>query len=77
MKSNRRTLQKEQTFHHNVCDFAARHCCKASFYFAVESDAIRSSLAYVGMTGIPVDHRFENHKHGYKSAWVVRDTASD
>ncbi len=24
------------------------------------------------MTGIPVDHRFENHKNGYKSAWVVR-----
>ena len=21
---------------------------------------------YVGMTGIPVDHRFENHKNGYK-----------
>ena len=27
---------------------------------------------YVVMTGIPVDHRFENHKNGYKSAWVVR-----
>jgi len=27
---------------------------------------------YVGMTGIPVEHRFENHKHGYKSSWVVR-----
>ena len=27
---------------------------------------------YVGMTGLPVDHRFENHKHGYKSAWVVK-----
>ncbi|MGI8890351.1 MAG: hypothetical protein ACR2G0_06150 [Chthoniobacterales bacterium] len=26
---------------------------------------------YVGMTGLPVEHRFENHKHGYKSAWVV------
>ena len=23
------------------------------------------------MTGIPVEHRFENHKNGYKSAWVV------
>ena len=29
-------------------------------------------LRYVGMTGIPVDHRFENHRNGYKSAWVVR-----
>ena len=26
---------------------------------------------YVGMTGLPVDHRFENHRHGYKSAWTV------
>ncbi len=26
---------------------------------------------YVGLTGLPVEHRFENHKHGYKSAWVV------
>ena len=24
------------------------------------------------MTGTPVDHRFENHKSGYKSPWVVR-----
>jgi hypothetical protein len=27
---------------------------------------------YVGMTGIPVEHRFENHKNGYKSALVVK-----
>jgi hypothetical protein len=27
---------------------------------------------YVGMTGLPVEHRFENHKHGYKSAWTVK-----
>jgi len=26
---------------------------------------------YVGMTGLPVEHRFENHKNGYKSAWTV------
>jgi hypothetical protein len=26
---------------------------------------------YVGMTGLPVAHRFENHKNGYKSAWTV------
>ncbi len=34
-------------------------------------DPLKPSV-YVGMTGIPVDHRFENHKNGYKSAWVVR-----
>ena len=27
---------------------------------------------YVGMTGLPVEHRFENHKDGYKSAWTVK-----
>jgi hypothetical protein len=27
---------------------------------------------YVGMTGLSVDLRFENHKEGYKSAWTVR-----
>jgi hypothetical protein len=27
---------------------------------------------YVGMTGIPVDHRFENYRNSYESAWVVR-----
>jgi hypothetical protein len=26
---------------------------------------------YVGLTGLPVDHRFENHKNGYKSARMV------
>lgn len=27
---------------------------------------------YVGMTRLPVEHRFENHKHGYKSASTVK-----
>jgi hypothetical protein len=27
---------------------------------------------YVGMTGLPVEQRFENHQKGLKSAWVVR-----
>ena len=26
---------------------------------------------YVGMTGLPVEERFENHRNGYKSAWTV------
>jgi hypothetical protein len=26
---------------------------------------------YVGMTGLPVEHRFENHRNGYKSARIV------
>jgi hypothetical protein len=27
---------------------------------------------YVGMTGLPVEQRFENHRIGLKSAWVVK-----
>jgi hypothetical protein len=27
---------------------------------------------YVGMTGLPVQDRFQNHKKGHKSAWVVK-----
>ena len=27
---------------------------------------------YVGMTGLPLDERFANHKRGYKSATIVR-----
>jgi hypothetical protein len=27
---------------------------------------------YVGMSGLLPEHRFENHRNGYKSAWVVR-----
>jgi hypothetical protein len=33
-------------------------------------DAAKPAV-YVGMTGLPVEHRFENHRNGYKSAWVV------
>jgi hypothetical protein len=27
---------------------------------------------YVGMSGLLPEHRFENHKNGYKAAWVVK-----
>jgi hypothetical protein len=32
----------------------------------------RKPAVYVGMTGLPVDHRFENHKNGYQSARIVK-----
>ena len=65
---------KEQAFHHNVYeilldDAAAKH--PSILRLNPKRDAFKSCV-YVGMTGIPVDHRFENHKNGYKSAWVVR-----
>src|ERR1700750_3095601 len=32
----------------------------------------KKPCVYVGMSGLPPEHRFENHKHGYKAAWVVK-----
>jgi hypothetical protein len=65
---------KEQKFHHSVYvilldEAVAKHSS------IVRSNPTRDPLKpclYVGMTGLPVDHRFENHKNGYKSAWVVK-----
>ena len=30
------------------------------------------SCLYVGMTGLPIERRFENHRAGYKSSGVVK-----
>ena len=32
----------------------------------------KKPCVYIGMTGLPIEHRFENHKKGYKSAWTVK-----
>jgi len=74
LKRKTRRLQKEQTFHHNVYvillhDTVAKHV--PILRLNPKRDPLKPCV-YVGMTGIPVDHRFENHKYGYKSAWVVR-----
>ena len=61
-------------FHHNVYvilldDAVAQHPS------VLKLNPLRNPAmpcVYVGMTGLPVEHRFENHKHGYKSAWTVR-----
>jgi hypothetical protein len=73
MKKNSRS-QKKQTFHHNVYvillrDAVAKH---PSVLRLNPNRDPRKPCVYVGMTGLPIDHRFENHKNGYKSAWVVR-----
>ena len=65
---------KEQKFHHSVYvvlldDSVAKH---PSILRANPKRDPFKPCVYVGMTGLPVDHRFENHKTGYKSAWVVR-----
>jgi len=67
-------MTEPERFHHNV------------YVILLDSEALRhpsilranpkrdsaKPCVYVGMTGLPVEHRFENHKHGYKSAWVVQ-----
>jgi hypothetical protein len=74
VKKERRRFQKEQTFHHNVyvillTDAVAKH--PSTLRLNPKRDPLKPCV-YVGMTGLPVDHRFENHKNAYKSAWVVR-----
>ena len=66
--------KKQQPFHHNVyvillSDAVAKY--PSILRLNPKRDPLKPCV-YVGMTGIPVDHRFENHKNGYKSAWVVR-----
>jgi len=72
-KRARRRL-KEQTFYHSVYvvlldDAVARH--PSVLRINPSRDPLKPCV-YVGMTGLPVEHRFENHKNDYKSAWVVR-----
>jgi hypothetical protein len=74
LKPNKLVCQKEADFHHNVYvvllrDAAAKH--PSILRLNPKRDPLKPCV-YVGMTGIPVDHRFENHKNGYKSASVVR-----
>ena len=63
----------EFNFHHNVYVIlldakAAKH---PSILRANPKRDPGKPCVYVGMSGLPPEHRFENHKHGYKAAWVV------
>jgi len=65
---------KERKFHHSVYvvlleNAVTKH--RSILRVNPKRDPLKPCV-YVGMTGLPVDHRFENHKNGYKSAWVVR-----
>lgn len=74
LKGKKPLRRKEADFHHNVYvvllkDAVTKH--PSILRLNPKRDPLKPCV-YVGMTGIPVDHRFENHKNGYKSAWVVR-----
>src|SRR5437667_5408700 len=65
---------KEQKFHHSVYVILL-DTAVAKHPSILRLNPKRHPLkpcVYVGMTGLPVDHRFENHTNGYKSAWVVK-----
>src|SRR5260370_23085138 len=67
-------LMKERTFPHTIYGIlldnaVAKH--PSILRLNPKRDPLKPCV-YVGMTGIPIDHRFENHKNSYKSAWVVR-----
>lgn len=66
--------QPEPRFHHHVyvvllSDEAARHPSVLRLNPARDP---KKPCVYVGMSGLLPEHRFENHRNGYKSSWVVR-----
>jgi hypothetical protein len=74
LKRKKPQLKQEQSFHHSVyvvllSNGVAKH--PSILRLNPKRDPLKPCV-YVGMTGVPVEHRFENHKNGYKSAWVVR-----
>lgn len=63
----------KEAFHHNVYVILLhREVAKHASVLRLNPrrDATKPCV-YVGMSGLPPAHRFENHKHGYKAAWVV------
>ncbi|MEP6936558.1 MAG: hypothetical protein ABI871_00650 [Chthoniobacterales bacterium] len=73
MKFRREKPQTAPNFHHNVYvilldSTAAIH--RSILRNNPKRDPLKPCV-YVGMTGLPPEHRFENHKHGYQAAWVV------
>src|SRR6266849_3045504 len=76
MRTNRKLVQttKHLKFHHSVYlvlldNAVAKH--SSILRVNPKHDPLKPCV-YVGMTGLSVDERFENHKNGYKSAWVVK-----
>jgi hypothetical protein len=73
-RKRRRLRSGEPEFHHNVYVvlLSQRALKDSSILRRNPNRDLSKPAVYVGMTGLPVDHRFENHKNGYKSARLVR-----
>jgi len=70
----KRNSRPKADFHHHVYvvllrDQATEH---RSILRANPNRDPHKPCVYVGMSGLLPEHRFENHRHGHKSAWVVR-----
>ena len=74
MRKRRRLQSSKPEFHHNVYVVLLSKAAlkdRSILQRNLERDPAKPAV-YVGMTGLPVDHRFENHKNGFKSARLVR-----
>jgi hypothetical protein len=72
-RKRRRPRPAEPEFHHNVYVVLLSKTAltdRSILQRNRERDPSKPAV-YVGMTGLPVDHRFENHKNGYKSTRLV------
>ena len=60
-------------FHHNVYVILldAKAAAHRSILRANPNRDPTKPCVYVGMSGLPPEHRFENHRNGYQAAWVV------
>ncbi len=69
-----RLQTSDEQFHHSVyVILLSSEVLKEAAILRLNPKRIASKpCVYVGMTGLPVDHRFENHKNGYQSARLVR-----
>ena len=72
--SRRRRRDAEPQFHHNVYVvlLSDRALNNPTLLRRNPNRDPAQPCVYVGMTGLPVDHRFENHRNGYKAAQLVR-----
>jgi hypothetical protein len=66
---------KQPQFHHNVYVILldAKAAAHRSIVRVNPNRDPAKPCVYVGMSGLPPAHRFENHKNGYQAAWVVEN----
>jgi len=72
-RSKRLKKSDSEKYHHSVYVILLDDAVRKNRWVArlnPDRDPLKPCI-YVGMTGLPVDHRFENHRNGYKAARVV------